>query len=254
MPFPRRCSGKGKWMTSSRQSTKLTNVGIGSVLDTTLPDNEPDDLRRIHFLRRLRTRVAEIPAKQARLLAVAMAERTLGMLSDHIAYQVLKGDVLALAAHFQGTPKLQEVLAEVVQAAGSDMFASDIVYSSVSAREKADEITNWNGFDAEEIKKAFGLIGCAPPSETSLEHAAFGRGIIHCRSADGEYTFPRTCRTCRTISRQPLISVPRIWESSCSGSCRVMSVTRAAPSSSSRVFTLLHPTSSRDLRKLSRMA
>jgi len=130
--------------------------GIGSVLDTTLPDNEPDDLRRIHFLRRLRTRVAEIPAKQARLLAVAMAERTLGMLSDHIAYQVLKGDVLALAAHFQGTPKLQEVLAEVVQAAGSDMFASDIVYSSVSAREKADEITNWNGFDAEEIKKAFG--------------------------------------------------------------------------------------------------
>ena len=150
--------------------------GIGSVLDTTLPDNEPDDLRRIHFLRRLRTRVAEIPAKQARLLAVAMAERTLGMLSDHIAYQVLKGDVLALAAHFQGTPKLQEVLAEVVQAAGSDMFASDIVYSSVSAREKADEITNWNGFDAEEIKKAFGSKDAPSPSETSLEHAAFGRG------------------------------------------------------------------------------
>jgi hypothetical protein len=56
---------------------------------------------RIHFLRRLRTRVAEIPAKQARLLAVAMAERTLGMLSDHIAYQVLNGDVLALAATFR---------------------------------------------------------------------------------------------------------------------------------------------------------
>jgi len=56
---------------------------------------------RIHFLRRLRTRVAEIPAKQARLLAVAMAERNLGMLSDHIAYQVLNGDVLALAATFR---------------------------------------------------------------------------------------------------------------------------------------------------------
>jgi len=102
---------------------------IATVRDATLPDNEPDDLRRIHFLRRLRTRVAEIPGKQARFLAVTMAERTLGMLSDHIAYQVLKGDVLALAAHFQGTPELQEVLAEVVQAAGSDMFASDIVYS-----------------------------------------------------------------------------------------------------------------------------
>jgi hypothetical protein len=129
---------------------------IATVLDATLPDAEPDDLRRIHFLRRLRSRVAEIPGEQARLLAVAMAERTLGMLSDHIAYQVLKGDVLALAAHFQGTPELQAVLAEVVQAAGSDMFASDIVYSSVSAREKADEITSWSGFDAEAIKKVFG--------------------------------------------------------------------------------------------------
>jgi hypothetical protein len=129
---------------------------IATALDATLPGAEPDDLRRIDFLRRLRTRVSEIPEKQARLLAVAMAEHTLGMLSDHIAYLVLKGDVLALAAHFQGTPELQAVLEEVVQAAGSDMFASDIVYLSVSARQKADEITNWNGFDAEAIKKVFG--------------------------------------------------------------------------------------------------
>ena len=56
---------------------------------------------RIHFLRRVKTRVAEIPAKQARLLAVAVAERTLGMLSDHIAYQVINGEVLALAATFR---------------------------------------------------------------------------------------------------------------------------------------------------------
>jgi len=129
---------------------------LATILDATLPSAEPDDLRRIHFLRRLKTRVSDIPDEQARLLAVAMAERTLGMLSDHIAYQVLKGDVLALAAHFQGTPELQAVLADVVQAAGSDLFASDIVYSSVSARERADEITNWNGFDAEAIKEAFG--------------------------------------------------------------------------------------------------
>jgi hypothetical protein len=129
---------------------------IAAALDATLPGAEPDDLRRIHFLRRLRNRAAEVPGKEARLLAVAMAEHTVGMLSDHIAYQVLKGDVLALAAHFQGTPELQAVLAEVVQAAGSDMFASDIVYSSVSAREKADEITSWSGFDTEAIKKVFG--------------------------------------------------------------------------------------------------
>jgi KAP family P-loop domain len=141
------------FIASIREADKGT---IAITLDATLPGTEPDDLRRIHFLRRFRTRVAEIPGKQARLLAVAMAERTLGMLSDHIAYQVLKGDVLALAAHFQGTPELQAVLADVVQAAGSDMFASDIVYSSVSARRSADEITNWNGFDAEAIKRVFG--------------------------------------------------------------------------------------------------
>jgi hypothetical protein len=129
---------------------------IATTLDATLPGVEPDDLRRIHFLRRLRARVSEVPNKQARPLAVVMAERTLGMLHDHIAYQVLKGVVLALAARFQGTPELQEVLREVVQAAGSDGFAAEIVYSSVSARDHADEITNWKGFDSEAIKKAYG--------------------------------------------------------------------------------------------------
>jgi KAP family P-loop domain len=65
---------------------------IAKTLDATLPCAEPDDLRRIHFLRRLRARVSEVPDKQARPLAVAMSECTLGMLHDHIAYQVLKGD------------------------------------------------------------------------------------------------------------------------------------------------------------------
>ena len=44
----------------------------------------------------------------------------------------------------------------VVKEAGSDRFASDIVYSSVSARNLANEVTNWDGFDADQIKKAFG--------------------------------------------------------------------------------------------------
>jgi hypothetical protein len=61
----------------------------------------PEFSCRIHFLRRLRTRVAENSREASKLLAVAMAERTLGMLSDHIAYQVLNGDVLALAATFR---------------------------------------------------------------------------------------------------------------------------------------------------------
>jgi hypothetical protein len=129
---------------------------VTTTLDTTLPGVEPDDLRRIHFLRRLRARVSEVPDKQARPLAVVMAERTQGMLPDHVAYQVLKGVVLALAARFQGTPELLEVLREVVQAAGSDGFAADIVYSSVSARGHADEITNWNGFDSDALRRAYG--------------------------------------------------------------------------------------------------
>ncbi len=129
---------------------------IGARVDATLPGTGRNDLRRIHFLRRLRDRVSQIPDKQAGLLAVVMAERTSEMLADHIAYQVIKGLVLALAARFQGTPELQRVLQDAVQKAGSDRFASDIVYSSVSAREASDEVTNWDGFEPEQIKKAFG--------------------------------------------------------------------------------------------------
>jgi hypothetical protein len=129
---------------------------IGAKFDATLPETGRDDLRRIDFLRRLRGRVSEIPDKQAVWLAIVMAEQTSEMLSDHIAYQVIKGLVLALAARFQKTPELQRVLEHVVQRAGSDRFASDIVYSSVSGRESADEVTNWDGFDSEQIKRVFG--------------------------------------------------------------------------------------------------
>ena len=129
---------------------------IGATVDATLPETERNDLRRIHFLRRLRDRASQIPDKQAGWLAIAMAERTAEMLSDHVVYQVIKGVVFALAARSQGTPELQRLLQDVVQKAGSDRFASDIVYSSVSARDTADEVTNWDGFDSEQIKKAFG--------------------------------------------------------------------------------------------------
>lgn len=129
---------------------------LGARLDATLPQTGRDDLRRIHFLRRIRAKVSEIPDKQARWMATALAERTTGMLSDHVAYQVIKGVVLALGARFQGTPGLQQVLQQVVRKAGSDRFASDIVYSSISARDTADEVTNWDGFDSEQLKKAFG--------------------------------------------------------------------------------------------------
>jgi len=63
---------------------------------------------------------------------------------------------LQLAARFQGTPTFQRVLERVVRDAGSDRFASDIVYSAVSQRDLADEVTNWDGFDSERVKKVFG--------------------------------------------------------------------------------------------------
>lgn len=107
---------------------------IGGLVDATSPETGRDDLRRIHFLRRFRARASQIPDKQAGWLTIVMAERTSKMLSDHIAYQVIKGVVLTLAARFQETPELQRVLQDVVQKAGSDRFASDIVYSSVTER------------------------------------------------------------------------------------------------------------------------
>jgi predicted KAP-like P-loop ATPase len=129
---------------------------IGATVDATLPETDRNDLRRIHFLRRLRDRASRIPDKKAGLLAIAMAERTSDMLSDHVVYQVIKGVVFALAARVQGTPEFQRVLEDAVRKAGSDRFASDIVYSSVSSRAAADEVSNWDGFDPEQIKKVFG--------------------------------------------------------------------------------------------------
>jgi len=143
-----------EFIAAIREANKET---IGARVDATLPETGRDDLRRIHFLRRLIARISQVPDKQAGWLASVMAERTSEMLSDHVVYQVIKGVVLALAARFQGTPELQRVLQDVVEKAGSDRFASDIVYSSVSSRGAADEVTNWDGFDSEQIKKVFGM-------------------------------------------------------------------------------------------------
>jgi hypothetical protein len=129
---------------------------VGANLETTLPTAERDDLRRIDFLRRLTDRAQGLPEKQAMYLAVELSKRTAGMLASHVVYQVTKGLVLTLAARFQGTPQLQLVLQDVVLNSASDGFASDIVNSSVSARKTADEITNWNGFLPEQMKKVLG--------------------------------------------------------------------------------------------------
>jgi len=157
--------------------------GVTSVVDATLPGTERDDLRRIDFLRRLVDRASQIPDRQARWLAADMAKRTSEMLSLHIAYQVAKGLVLTLAARFQGTSELQRVLEDVVLKAGSDRFASDIVYSTVSQRKYADEITDWKDFDAEQIKKAFG-------QRMKLRHPKPVSGILP-SNADDSLAFSR---------------------------------------------------------------
>lgn len=130
--------------------------GIGSAIDERYPRPGRDDLRRIDFLRKLTRRVSEIPSTQSQWLAICLAERTSEMRSEHIAFIVTKSLVFALLSRFQGSAKLQEALEEVILKTDSDRFASDITYSCVSARNTADEISDWAGVDSEKIKGFFG--------------------------------------------------------------------------------------------------
>jgi hypothetical protein len=120
------------------------------------PGAERDDLRRIHFLRRLCSKAPQISQQKAAWLAVDMAKRTSEMQSEHVVYQVTKGLVFALAARSQKHPEFQRILDQVVKEAGSDRFASDIVFSSVTAGNLADEVGSWDGFEADQIKKTLG--------------------------------------------------------------------------------------------------
>jgi hypothetical protein len=128
---------------------------LHAAVEKTWPTAERDDLRRIHFLRSLISKAKQISRQRAAWLAVDMAKRTSEMRSDDVAYIVIKGLVFALAARFQGGPDFQLVLDQVVTEAGSDRFASDILNSSVSERNLADEVTSWDGFDTDQIRKAF---------------------------------------------------------------------------------------------------
>jgi hypothetical protein len=150
---------------------------IGDLLASTLPRAERDDLRRIHFLRRLQARASQVPDKQVPWLAYVLAEQTDGMHYDHVAYQIIRGVVFVLAARFQGTPKMQLVLEGTVQRAGADRFASDIVYSSVTARKEADEVMNWEGFDNDRMKEALG-------GRMRLRHAKPFNGILPSNADD----------------------------------------------------------------------
>jgi KAP family P-loop domain len=129
---------------------------LHATVEKTWPAAERDDLRRIHFLRRLALKAPQISRQQAAWLAVDIAKRTSEMKSDDVVYLVIKGLTFALAARSQGSPNFQRVLAQVVKEAGSDRFASDIVNSSVSTGHLADEVTSWDGFDTDQIKKTFG--------------------------------------------------------------------------------------------------
>ncbi len=135
---------------------KSDEQGVRAIADATYPATDRDDLRRLDFLRKLKARVNEIPDPQAGWLASYLAETTSSMKSDHIAYVVTKGLLFELAGRHQGTEKMQQLLQDLVLKSGTDHLASDIVYSTVSERKGADEITNWSGFDPEQMKATFG--------------------------------------------------------------------------------------------------
>jgi KAP family P-loop domain len=144
----------GEFLSSLEKAA--SEEAIHAAVERTWPAAERDDLRRIHFLRRLVSKAPLISGERAAWLAVEMAKRTSGMQGEHVVYQVIKGLVFALAARSQGSPTFQRVLELLVQEAGSDRFASDIVFSSVSQRNSAEEVTNWDGFDSNRMKEIFG--------------------------------------------------------------------------------------------------
>jgi hypothetical protein len=129
---------------------------LHAVVEQSWPAAERDDLRRIHFLRRLVSRATQISGQQAGWLAVDVAKRTSEMQRDHVFCSVVKDLTFALAARSQGNPNFQHILERVVKEAGSDAFASDIVHSSVSTGHLAEEVKSWDGFDTDQIKTTFG--------------------------------------------------------------------------------------------------
>ena len=143
-----------KFLKAIRSADEKTTA---SLLTSTFPPAEKrDDLRRIDFLRRLETHIEDIPDKQAEWLAYTVAKATSEMLSDHIVYIRAQRFVLSVAAKFQGDAKLQSALSNLIACAGSDRFASDIVASSTSERDKNQIITDWKGVSEESLNEAFG--------------------------------------------------------------------------------------------------
>jgi len=86
---------------------------LHAAVEKAWPVAERDDLRRIHFLRRLCSMAPQISKQQAAWLAVDMAKRTSEMQSEHVVYQVTKGLVFALAARSQRHPEFQRILGRV---------------------------------------------------------------------------------------------------------------------------------------------
>ncbi len=171
----------------SSLESAVSEEALRAAVERTWPAADRDDLRRIHFLRRLVSEAPHISEQRAAWLAVDMAKRTSAMRSDDVAYLVIKGLVFALAARLQGGSDFQLVLDQVVTEAGSDRFASDIVFSSVSRRDLADEITSWDAFNADQIKKTFAQrmrLGHQTPVKEVLALApddpfAFDRWILY---------------------------------------------------------------------------
>jgi hypothetical protein len=129
---------------------------LNSVFDATYPAVERDDLRRIDFIRRLRGRVKDIPKLQLNWVARRIAQLTSEVTSDAFVYIQAEGLVLECAARFQGSASLQKTLLELIADAGSNRFASDVVFRFTPKGEGATElVTDWTGVDAEELKTAY---------------------------------------------------------------------------------------------------
>lgn len=108
---------------------------VESELDSIYPKTERDDRRRLDFMRRLEDRISEISPVQVEWLTYRFAEYTSKMQGGEIAFILTKPFIFKYADKLNGQA-LEKYLLNVMQHAGSNLFASEIVHRYIDDQDQ----------------------------------------------------------------------------------------------------------------------